>query len=731
MLRSSVLLPEILRQKTDAALPTADSSQPVAAEVDGGHHPAGFPRRIIGKLMPKYLWSYTYYTERWKRTRKRGRMKMRKPLRNPPIPAPVPDSHLEANPPRPSFIYPKKLSGGDEACTIRLLNLHPGRPEDLICCDLQCVSLSETPEYEAISYCWGTQAGAIEIRCDGRPFMITKELAAAFTKFRREDSNRLLWVDAICINQDDTDEKNCQVPLMRTIYEKAMAVQVWLGKDTPEGLGEKAFNLLEALKNAWMSLGWKFHFSHLAANTSRLNPSSLPSVDHPDWPVVGKLIEMPWFGRAWIIQEIVVSRTAILHCGPASLSWNDFYVAFLFGLSTGFFTIRSDVICDFLAYQHLSQLIITYHCMTDGEATALDFATLLENHRTAGATDPRDKAYALLGLSELIEDRKHGIIPDYNLQAAEVYEKIAKTVLEKSSTLDLLGVSKVVSRQPVGRLPSWAPDWSVWDFASSLCFRNVQGKYVFDFDATTTSSIPKHLVIKEHTLELSGHTFDRICKVGRPLDPFPEPEDFDQFRIRIFPLVTLSIAMLNDWSFVARSLSGRKYPTGERIMDAFIKTLFLGDVPGFYPMESERGFLEEHITRVLEAIGAKLQGPRLQQFLDWRYSRALRWRITDPAGLGMIVTAFYKPSIRMWGVLPNMLGRTIHRKMIRTTQGYIGLAPRLTEEGDYVALVKGGRVPLVLRPRGGQWELIGGCYLHGIMHGEGFEESKCQDIKIV
>jgi hypothetical protein len=51
-------------------------------------------------------------------------------------------SHLEVNPPRPSFVYLKKLSGGDEACTIRLLNLHSGRPEDLICCDLQCVSLS-------------------------------------------------------------------------------------------------------------------------------------------------------------------------------------------------------------------------------------------------------------------------------------------------------------------------------------------------------------------------------------------------------------------------------------------------------------------------------------------------------------------------------------------------------------------------------------------------------------
>jgi hypothetical protein len=158
--------------------------------------------------------------------RVRARMKKRKPLRKPSIPTQVLDSHPEANPPRPSFVYLKKLSGGNRACTIRLLNLHPGITEDLICCDLQCVSLSATPEYEAISYYWGTHAGAIEIQCDGRPFMITKELAAAFKKFRREDSNRLLWVDAICINQNDTKEKNCQVPLMRTIYEKAIAVQV-------------------------------------------------------------------------------------------------------------------------------------------------------------------------------------------------------------------------------------------------------------------------------------------------------------------------------------------------------------------------------------------------------------------------------------------------------------------------------------------------------------------------
>jgi hypothetical protein len=119
---------------------------------------------------------------------------------------------------------------------------------------------------------------------------------------------------------------------------------------------------------------------------------------------------------------------------------------------------------------------------------------------------------------------------------------------------------------------------------------------------------------------------------------------------------------------VARNLSGRKYPTGERITDAFVKTIFLGDVPDLYPMDSERGFLEEHITRVVEAIGATLQGPRLQQLLDWWYSRALRRQIVmDSAGIGIALSAISKASTRVFQVLPNLIGRNIHRKMFRTT----------------------------------------------------------------
>jgi hypothetical protein len=391
---------------------------------------------------------------------------------------------------------------------------------------------------------------------------------------------------------------------------------------------------------------------------------------------------------------------------------------------------RSDANSDSRAYQQLCHLIITYECFTDGKATALDLAALLENHRIVDVKDPKDKVYALLGLSELIEGKKHDIVPDYNLQTTDIYEQVAKSVLEKSSTLDLLGIPKVMPRSPIGLLPSWVPDWSAWDFASSLCLRNMQGKYVFDFDATQTFCLPKRMIIKGHTLELSGHTFDRVCKVGRVFDPFPEQESLDQFRVRKYLPSLHALIIANDWSKVSQALSGSEYPTGERIMDSFIRTLFLGDLPNMFPTDSDiEHFLQQHMYRLAQTIGAKLQGPRLQKLLDSWYSIALRRPATAHTVISLTVSK--KNYKQRFNLIHDAVGRTIHRKMIRTTKGYIGMGPRSTKEGDCVVLVQGGRVPLVLRPRDHHWELLGDCYLHGIMHGEGFEEAKCEGINIV
>ena len=74
---------------------------------------------------------------------------------------------------------------------------------------------------------------------------------------------------------------------------------------------------------------------------------------------------------------------------------------------------------------------------------------------------------------------------------------------------------------------------------------------------------------------------------------------------------------------------------------------------------------------------------------------------------------------------------SLERKLMRTSKDYLGLAPADSKEGDIIAILKGRRVPFVMRSRGGPWELIGGCYLHGVMHGEAFDEDSCSEVRII
>jgi hypothetical protein len=71
------------------------------------------------------------------------------------------------------------------------------------------------------------------------------------------------------------------------------------------------------------------------------------------------------------------------------------------------------------------------------------------------------------------------------------------------------------------------------------------------------------------------------------------------------------------------------------------------------------------------------------------------------------------------------LETTLHRRLFKTTKGCIGIGPRCLKKGDAVTLFKGGMVPLVIRSRGDKWELIGDCYVHGIMHGEVYSAQSC------
>jgi hypothetical protein len=117
-----------------------------------------------------------------------------------------------------------------EQSQIRLLKLLPGNGRQRIECASFTASLEEKGfTYEALSYTWGSKHTTDTILLDGKPFLVTSNLNDALRRLRHPDESRTLWVDAICINQQDNTERSQQVGLMRRIYNQASKVVIWLG----------------------------------------------------------------------------------------------------------------------------------------------------------------------------------------------------------------------------------------------------------------------------------------------------------------------------------------------------------------------------------------------------------------------------------------------------------------------------------------------------------------------
>ncbi|KAK4215145.1 heterokaryon incompatibility protein-domain-containing protein [Rhypophila decipiens] len=129
---------------------------------------------------------------------------------------------------------------------IRLATLYPcNRPSSVpsasgppnsprIQLSLRNVSLNDSPppQYTALSYVWGNAAETVPILVDGVKFLATKNLVAALAELQPEDGDPMtLWIDALCINQSDNDEKSGQIQLMKQIYEASISTIVWLGDD--------------------------------------------------------------------------------------------------------------------------------------------------------------------------------------------------------------------------------------------------------------------------------------------------------------------------------------------------------------------------------------------------------------------------------------------------------------------------------------------------------------------
>ncbi|KAM0248558.1 hypothetical protein ACHAQJ_009407 [Trichoderma viride] len=211
----------------------------------------------------------------------------------------------------------------------RLLHLRCGSVSQPIECKLSTTQVSNADFYEALSYVWGPEENLETLFLCGRKFRVTQNLYSALSALRLPDQDRILWIDALCINQSDTAEKGTQIPLMGEIYTNAARVIPWLGWPTDDM--EPGLRWLDDLAKSEESkptddIKPGFCWLHSLVKSEGFKYYDFPKrCSRSDTRKMFKLIQdSDYWDRAWIVQEVALARDLRLQCGHYSIPYDIF-----------------------------------------------------------------------------------------------------------------------------------------------------------------------------------------------------------------------------------------------------------------------------------------------------------------------------------------------------------------------------------------------------------------------
>jgi hypothetical protein len=319
---------------------------------------------------------------------------------------------------------------------IRLLEVWVDSRSHELAGKFKLISLDDcTHNYTAISYAWENPAPVSRIRFpDGRSLSLSQTLSGLFDSLRKRHDAFIVWIDALCINQKDLDERASQVRLMGKVYSSAEQVLLWLGASTQET--KDAFRFIESKQ----TLSWPEDWDK-EKDFSGLSP-------------LFSLLERPWFQRVWVIQEVTLSDNVLIACGEDTIDFDNFRLC-VFGLWK-FFEGWYDEGGDDAAVRGLwcmTRLIFIRDEFQD--SGAVRYEVLLQAAFHCQATDKRDMVFAFRGIAD-----KDRLVPepDYTASVEDVYTETAIALLCHGTSLDLLALGGIAVRKQLSELPTWTPD---------------------------------------------------------------------------------------------------------------------------------------------------------------------------------------------------------------------------------------------------------------------------------
>ncbi|KAE8445966.1 hypothetical protein EG329_012605 [Mollisiaceae sp. DMI_Dod_QoI] len=560
---------------------------------------------------------------------------------------------------------------------IRLLKILPVRlvdgEEQGVECSLFVTSLDDTPKYKALSYAWGEQSNDREVVLDDRLFRVSSNLYSALWQLQSYSRIKTFWIDALCINQNDNLERSEQVSKMRTIYERAENVVVWLGPTSAST--SSAFSLLEDLYQHRLQKG--YIASYLESRIENLE-------------AIAKLFGREYWDRIWVVQEVNSAKKITVQCGRYTIDWlkmkavqemlwadHDRYI-----LEISSAEPRLSGLSFAILWGGVNALEIRRR---DPSSTLPDLYTTLTAFSPKRATDPRDRIFALVSLTTARDDPRFTI--DYSASLRQVYIDVAKYILASSKKLD------VICSMPRGynelNLPSWVSDWAVSEskFGDALGAM-MQGRGD-PFGSAGSSTAEVELKHNDEVLVADGFVLGRIQVVGRK-GSLESPSDF-----------RAAMPVLLNWY----KLFTLKRGTTAAQIDAFCRVIFYDR---FHSKDFVYNSEIELMQRLLGAIALLAQENSPSEEVD---PQLVTWKETHDVS-------------KWWA--KSWIGRACRgincQRLFLSNTGLAGRCPDLAEPGDIICILLGCCIPVILRPHDGHYLIIGGAYVHDYMYGKGMQE---------
>ena len=336
-------------------------------------------------------------------------------------------SHDEISAEDISAIYERHpLANSNDTRVLEILPSNSQDLSDIISCRLSVISLDPPPEYRAVSYVWGDPNVNRTILVDGKSFIVRLNIWNFLMQMREDGDRDALWIDAICINQQDLKERGHQVAVMGQIYSKAAEVRVWLGIDPMplESMTDVDWPMLSFGPIQKQSITSKLYRRRQKRELRKLTGELLE--------MIAKLRRNEYWSRIWVVQEYAMARRAVIQCGP-NMILGDWLACIVEAVRLSLVGL-TNLGMKYVSEEHSISKLLSFHTGKVVETAQVyakrvsspglppTFAKLIWDFKEAKCTDVRDHIYALLSLDGPASEK---IIPDYTKSATQLFLDVA------------------------------------------------------------------------------------------------------------------------------------------------------------------------------------------------------------------------------------------------------------------------------------------------------------------